>query len=151
MARSPSTVQNSYSTKSERGPSVTDQRQRLTISGSEELNPFAPEQKMLGAIFNHWKISGIMTYGSGRPANATVSGDPNQDGNTSNDRLSKIWTQRSAGTRLCQYRFENGTKTLISADEFIWNLLESRSMYSTATIRNTELRTADFTIQREGS
>jgi hypothetical protein len=29
-----------------------------------------------------------MTYGSGRPANATVSGDPNQDGNTSNDRLS---------------------------------------------------------------
>jgi len=40
-------------------------------------------------MFNHWKISGIMTYGSGRPANATVSGDPNQDGNTSNDRLSK--------------------------------------------------------------
>ena len=89
VAGSPSTVQNSYSTKSERGPSVTDQRQRLTISGSEELNPFASEQKMLGAIFNHWKISGIMTYGSGRPANATVSGDPNQDGNTSNDRLSK--------------------------------------------------------------
>jgi hypothetical protein len=28
-----------------------------------------------------------MTYGSGRPANATVSGDPNQDGNLSNDRL----------------------------------------------------------------
>src|SRR5258708_28314582 len=40
-------------------------------------------------MFNHWKISGIMTYGSGRPANATVSGDPNQDGNASNDRLSK--------------------------------------------------------------
>jgi hypothetical protein len=30
-----------------------------------------------------------MTYGSGRPTNATVTGDPNQDGNTSNDRLSK--------------------------------------------------------------
>jgi len=29
-----------------------------------------------------------MTYGSGRPANAAVSGDPNQDGNTENDRLS---------------------------------------------------------------
>ena len=28
-----------------------------------------------------------MTYGSGRPANATVSGDPNQDGNPDNDRL----------------------------------------------------------------
>jgi hypothetical protein len=28
-----------------------------------------------------------MMYGSGRPANAMVSGDPNQDDNTSNDRL----------------------------------------------------------------
>jgi hypothetical protein len=38
-------------------------------------------------MLNHWRISGVMTYGSGRPANAEVSGDPNQDGNTSNDRL----------------------------------------------------------------
>ena len=38
-------------------------------------------------MFNHWKIPGIMTYGSGRPTNATVSGDPNQDGNTSNALL----------------------------------------------------------------
>ena len=88
VAGSPSTVQNSYSTKSERASSVTDQRQRLTVSAIEEPNPFAAGQKVLAAMFNHWKVSGIMTFGSGRPANATVSGDPNQDGNTSNDRLS---------------------------------------------------------------
>ncbi len=88
VAGQPVTVQNSYSTKSERGPSVTDQRNRLTISAIEEPHPFAAGQKALAAVFDHWKISGIMTYGSGRPANATVSGDPNQDGNTSNDRLS---------------------------------------------------------------
>ena len=88
VAGQPVTVQNSYSTKSERGPSVTDQRNRLTISAIEEPHPFAEGQKALGTLFNHWKISGIMTYGSGRPANATVSGDPNQDGNMSNDRLS---------------------------------------------------------------
>ncbi len=29
----------------------------------------------------------MMTYGSGRPTQARVFGDPNQDGNTSNDRL----------------------------------------------------------------
>src|SRR5271165_6621246 len=87
VAGGPSTVQNSYSTKQEKASSVTDQRQRLTISVIEEPNPFAPGQKILAAVFDHWKISGIMTYGSGRPANATVSGDPNQDGNTSNDRL----------------------------------------------------------------
>jgi len=87
VAGSPATVQNSYSTKSEKGPSVTDQRNRLAISAIEEPNPFGAG--VLAAMFNHWKISGIMTYGSGRPANATVSGDPNQDGNTSNDRLPK--------------------------------------------------------------
>ena len=83
-----SAVQNSYSTKSEKASSVTDQRQRLSISAIEEPNPFAAGQKALAAMFDHWKISGIMTYGSGRPASAMVSGDPNQDGNTSNDRLS---------------------------------------------------------------
>jgi hypothetical protein len=87
-AGQPVTVQNSYSTKSERGPSVTDQRQRLTISAIEEPHPFAAGQKALATLFDHWKVSGIMTYGSGRPANAMVSGDANQDGNTSNDRLS---------------------------------------------------------------
>jgi hypothetical protein len=83
-----SAVQNAYNTKSERASSVTDQRQRLTISAIEEAHPFADGQKIPAAVFNHWKVSGIMTYGSGRPSNATVSGDPNQDGNTSNDRLS---------------------------------------------------------------
>src|ERR1700722_5322973 len=38
-------------------------------------------------MLKHWKISGVMTYGSGRPANAEVSGDPNQASNTSKDRL----------------------------------------------------------------
>ena len=88
VAGSPATVQNSYSTKSEKGPSVTDQRNRLTISMIKEPNPFGASG-FLAAMFNHWKISGIMTYGGGRPANATVTGDPNQDGNTSNDRLPK--------------------------------------------------------------
>jgi hypothetical protein len=88
LATGAPTVQNSYSTKSEKASSVTDQRQRLSISAIEEPNPFAAGQKVLAAMFDHWKISGIMTYGSGRPASAMVSGDPNQDGNTSNDRLS---------------------------------------------------------------
>jgi hypothetical protein len=63
-------------------------RLSFTISSIDEPNPFADGQKVLAAAFDHWKISGIMTYGSGRPANAMVSGDPNQDGDTSNDRLS---------------------------------------------------------------
>ena len=87
VAGQPATVQNSYS-PNERGPSVTDQRSRLTIAAVEEPHGFDAQHEMLAAIFDHWKISGVMTYGSGRPANAAVAGDPNQDGNTDNDRLS---------------------------------------------------------------
>ncbi|MFZ3340945.1 MAG: TonB-dependent receptor [Terriglobales bacterium] len=87
VAGQPATVQNSAAANSERGPSVTDQRSRLTIAAIGEPHLFDPGRKVLAAMLNHWKISGIMTYGSGRPANAEVSGDPNQDGNTSNDRL----------------------------------------------------------------
>jgi hypothetical protein len=87
VAGQPATVQNSYSTRSERGSSVTDQRHRLTVALTEEPRLFNSGQRTLAAIFNHWRISGLMTYGTGRPTNAEVSGDPNQDGNLSNDRL----------------------------------------------------------------
>ncbi|MFY9676820.1 MAG: TonB-dependent receptor [Terriglobales bacterium] len=87
VAGQPATVQNSYAANSERGPSVTDQRSRLTVAVIEEPHPFDSGERFLAAIFDHWRISGVMTYGSGRPANASVAGDPNQDDNTSNDRL----------------------------------------------------------------
>ena len=88
VAGRPVTVQNSYSTSSERGPSVTDQRNRLSVSWIAEPRPFGRGQEFLSTIFNNWKISGVMTYGSGRPTDARVVGDPNQDANSSNDRLS---------------------------------------------------------------
>jgi hypothetical protein len=67
VAGAPATVQNSYSTQSERASSVTDQRQRLRISAIKEPNPFEAGQKVLAAMFNHWKISGIMTYAQRAP------------------------------------------------------------------------------------
>ena len=87
VAGRPATVQNSYATASERGPSVTDQRQRLSLSWIMEPRPFGRGQEFLGRMFNDWKLAGVMTYGSGRPADARVSGDPNRDDNSSNDRL----------------------------------------------------------------
>jgi hypothetical protein len=49
--------------------------------------PFHRDQEWLGRLFNDWKASGVVTVGSGRPVSATVTGDANQDGNNSNDRL----------------------------------------------------------------
>jgi hypothetical protein len=87
IAGEPAAVQNSYAPNAERGPSVTDQRQRMVASFSAEPRPFHRGQELLGHIFNDWRISSLVTAGSGRPVNATVSGDPNQDGNDENDRL----------------------------------------------------------------
>ncbi len=87
VAGSPATVQNSYNPNGERGPSVTDQRNRLVAALSVEPRPFHRGHEFLGHLLNEWKISSIVTAGSGRPVNATVTGDPNQDGNYDNDRL----------------------------------------------------------------
>ena len=87
VAGEPATVQNSYNPSAERGPSTTDQRQRLVAAFSADLRPFHREHEILGCIFNDWKVSSVVNYGSGRPFSATVEGDPNQDGNDLNDRL----------------------------------------------------------------
>jgi len=87
VAGRPATVQNSFATRAERGRSVTDQRHRLVFSGIWEPQPFHAEHATLKKLFNDWRLSGVFTAGSGRPVNARIVGDANQDGNTSNDRL----------------------------------------------------------------
>jgi hypothetical protein len=87
VAGRPAVVQNSYATSAEKGPSVTDQRHRLMLAWVADPKPFGREQPLLAKIFNDWKLAGVFTYGSGRPENVMVSGDPNQDGNSTNDRL----------------------------------------------------------------
>jgi hypothetical protein len=80
-------VQNSYNPNAERGPSVTDQRNRFSAAFSAEPHLFHRGHELAGRFFNDWKISSVVSIGSGRPVNAEVSGDPNQDGNDLNDRL----------------------------------------------------------------
>ena len=87
VAGQPATVQNSFNPTAERGASVTDQRHRLVAAFSFEPRPFHRGHELLGRFFNDWKASSVINYGSGRPFNATVAGDPNQDGNGLNDRL----------------------------------------------------------------
>lgn len=83
----PVTVQNAYSPEAERASSVTDQRHRFVFSWIAEPRPFHAGLEFLSRIFNGWKFSGVVTAGSGRPFEARVLGDPNQDWNTGNDRL----------------------------------------------------------------
>lgn len=83
----PGNVQNAYAVNLERGLSVTDQRNRFVASGVFEPRRFDFGNEFANRLANGWQVSSVMTMGSGRPVNATVAGDPNQDGNTYNDRL----------------------------------------------------------------
>jgi hypothetical protein len=83
----PGNVQNVYATWLERGLSVTDQRNRFLAAVVVEPRPFQFHNGVLNALMNHWKCSTVVTFGTGRPFNATMAGDANQDGNTYNDRL----------------------------------------------------------------
>src|SRR5581483_332915 len=87
VAGRPATVQNSYAPASERGNSSTDQRNRLVFSWIYEPRALRGGHGWLGIITKEWKSSGVFTRGSGRPVNAAVAGDANQDGNSNNDRL----------------------------------------------------------------
>jgi hypothetical protein len=87
VAGRPATVQNSYAPSSERGNSVTDQRSRFVFSYIYEPHALDNGQGLLGKLTKNWKSSAVITYGSGRPVNATVIGDANQDDNSNNDRL----------------------------------------------------------------
>lgn len=82
----PGNVQNSYLTTEEWGPSTNDQRHRFVAAWVAE-----PKWKLnngtLNALANHWRLSSVVTAGSGRPVNATIAGDPNGDGDIYNDRL----------------------------------------------------------------
>ncbi len=133
VAGAPATVQNSYSTKSERGPSVTDQRHRLTISAIEEPNPFVAGP--LATMFNHWKISGIMTYGSGRPANATVTGDSNQDGNYLNDRLPKYGRNALLGPDYASMDMRMARKVSLGGRYHLELMAESFNLFNRDNMR----------------
>ena len=104
VAGRPALVQNSYSPQAEYGPSVTDQRQRFAFSWIADPKLFGRNQPILSQIFNNWKAAGVVTVGSGRPINASVTGDPNQDGNS--EKRSSSWREAQfiCGTRLCQHR-----------------------------------------------
>ncbi len=87
VAGQPSTVQNAYAPNSEKGNSVTDQRHRLVAAWAADFRPFGRDQPLLSTLFNNWKLSNVVTFGSGRPVDARIIGDANQDGNSLNDRL----------------------------------------------------------------
>jgi hypothetical protein len=135
VAGRPGTVQNSYSPTAERGNSVTDQRNRFAFSWMYEPRALNGGQGWLGKLTKGWKNSGVVTAGSGRPVNAEVVGDANQDGNSDNDRIPGARRNSfvgpdyaSADMRIARRLFaKNGWKLEFTAESFnLFNRLNRR-------------------------
>jgi hypothetical protein len=135
VAGRPSTVQNSYAPNSERANSVTDQRNRFVFSWMYEPHALNSGQGWLGKLSKGWKNSGVITRGSGRPVDATIAGDANQDGNYGNDRLPGARRNSFVGPnysstdmRIARRIYaKNGWKIEITAESFnLFNRLNSR-------------------------
>lgn len=71
----------------ERGPGLADVQHRFVLSGIWDINY---GKSSANAFWRHlgsdWQFSTITQAQSGRALSITVSGDPNNDGNTNNDR-----------------------------------------------------------------
>lgn len=72
----------------EHGPGNADIRHRFVFSAVYDVNLMKSSANPFAKYaLNGWQLSSIAQMQSGRPYNATVSGDPNNDGNTNNDRV----------------------------------------------------------------
>ena len=80
-------AQNQFDLSGEYGLSDLDVRHRFIFSPVYETGTFRySENKIIRALLSDYVFTGIFTAQSGFAYSALVSGDPNNDGNTANDR-----------------------------------------------------------------
>lgn len=128
-------VQNAYATSLEWGPSVNDQRHRFVGAWvAEPKFHFSPGT--LNALANHWKLSSVITAGSGRPVNASIAGDPNGDGDIYNDRLPGYTRNAFMGPDYFSTDMRL-TRTIRCGEHVVWNLIaESFNVFNRTNSRD---------------
>jgi len=128
-------VQNSYATSLEWGPSVNDQRNRFVAAWVAEPKLHF-DGGTLNALANHWKLSSVITAGSGRPVNATIAGDPNGDGDIYNDRLPGYERNAFLGPDYFSTDLRL-TRTIKCGEHIVWNLVaESFNVFNRTNARD---------------
>ncbi len=109
-------VQNQINPSEDYARSDVDLRHRLAFSPVYETGRFTrSENRVLRALLSDYVISSIMQLQSGLPYSAVVSGDPNNDGNFSNDRLPG--TRRNQFTTPAVYQFDLRLTRMIRTSE----------------------------------
>ena len=98
-------VENQFTPSADYGRSDTDLRHRFVFSPIYQWGKIKwSENPVVRALFSDYTFSTIMQFQSGLAYSALVSGDPNNDGNRSNDRLPG--TVRNQFTSPAVYQFD---------------------------------------------
>jgi hypothetical protein len=130
----PGNVQNTYATSLEWGPSVDDERNRFVAAWVAEPK-FRFHDGLLNALTNNWKLSNVVTFGSGRPLNATIAGDANGDGNIYNDRLPGYTRNAFIGPNYFSTDMRI-TRTIRCGEHVVWTLVaESFNLFNRTNAR----------------
>jgi hypothetical protein len=109
-------VENQVNPGADYGRSDTDLRHRFVFSPVYQWGKIAwTENAVAKALFSDYTFSTIMQFQSGSPYSALVGGDPNNDGNRSNDRLPG--TVRNQFTSPSVYQFDVRLTRSISLGE----------------------------------
>jgi outer membrane receptor protein involved in Fe transport len=98
-------VQNQLNARADYGAADTDLRHRFVFSPVYEWGRFnRSDNAVIRALLSDYTLSGIVQLQSGFAYSAFVSGDPNRDGNTANDRLPG--TERNSFYTPATYQFD---------------------------------------------
>lgn len=81
-------LQNNFNVATEYGRSDLDLRHRFVFSPVYEVGKCASDNAAARALFSDWVFSGIIQAQSGIAYSAAVTGNPNNDDNSANDRVS---------------------------------------------------------------
>jgi outer membrane receptor protein involved in Fe transport len=109
-------VENQVAPGADYGRSDTDLRHRFVFSPVYEWGKIGwSENAFARALFSDYTFSTIVQFQSGSPYSALVGGDPNNDGNRSNDRLPG--TVRNQFTSPSVYQFDVRLTRAISLGE----------------------------------
>ena len=127
-------VQNSYATARSGGRASTISE--TALSRGSWLNPnFTSIRAALKTLTNNWKLSSVITAGSGRPINATIAGDPNGDGDIYNDRLPGYTRNAFIGPDYFSTDLRL-TRSIRCGEHVVWNLIaESFNVFNRTNAR----------------
>jgi len=145
-------VQNALDTRADFAAADTDLRHRFVFSPVYEFGRFKrSENTVVRALLSDYTFSSVVQFQSGFAYSAFVGGDPNRDGNRSNDRLPG--TARNSFYTPAVYQFDARITRAIRTSENtrLRLILEGFNIFNRANVVSVNNTFYNFSIPTSGA